>query len=217
MPKFLIPTIYNNRRVKTESGFLKENGLGSGSALEFMLPQIIMAAQDAGYETYSVLYNTIKREEGGAIKADLVKIDLGNKDLIDRIMESEENFRGLTAAFNAALAEKKEIFLKKSEEIRNRIDELSSTESRNEEQEITLRKERDASTHLQEMLSEDKNWHYSLWHCQMSLVGLSQQILYYKNQEMISYLEALGLCNKILCLPKYSSIPTPQTSRKTIG
>ena len=79
MPKFLIPTIFNNRRVKTESGFLKANGLGSGLALEFMSPQSIMAAQNAGYETYLVLYNTIKREEDGAIKADLVKIDLGNK------------------------------------------------------------------------------------------------------------------------------------------
>ena len=140
MPKFLIPTIHNNRIVITENGFSKEDGLGSGSPLEFLLPQIIMAAQDAGYETYSVLYNTIKREVDGAIKADLVKIILGNKDLIDRIMESEENFRGLTAVFDAALAEKKEILLKKSEEIKNHICELSSIESRNEEQEITLKK-----------------------------------------------------------------------------
>jgi hypothetical protein len=29
--------------------------------------------------------------------------------------------------------------------------------------------------------------------------------------------QAARLCNKILCLPKYSSIPTPQTSRRTIG
>lgn len=195
MPKFLIPSIYNNHRVETENGFIKQNGLGSGLTLEFMLPQHVLAAQNAGYETYGVLYDTVRRAENGTIKADLVKIELGNKELIDRIMESEENFRGLTTVFDRALARKRQDLLAKTETLQNKITEFSAIELRSAEQDLELKRDQDDLLHSQSLLSNDKNWHYSVWHCQLALGSLDQQILERKDPEIISYLDDLAAQN----------------------
>ena len=63
MPKFVTPTIHNN--------FIngKENGLGSVIAFEFMAAQLMIAAQGGGYEVYSMLYDTLEKDNFGVCRA----------------------------------------------------------------------------------------------------------------------------------------------------
>ncbi|MBU6339379.1 MAG: hypothetical protein KGQ36_05375 [Rickettsiales bacterium] len=192
MPKFLLPTIFNNHRVETPEGFVKQSGLGSAFSFEFMAPQLMMAAQKAGYETYSVLYDTVKKDEEGKIKADLVEVKLNNAELMDQIAASEENLKEVIKAFEKALPRRKERMIEIKNGLAMRVEELEASSKRNEEQEKELQINKGLLSSYETWLSDEKSWKYGIRTFPISTYVLNQFAVIHKDSDMIECLDRIA-------------------------
>lgn len=214
MPKFLLPTIFNNRRVETPEGFVKQTGLGSAFSFEFMSPQLMMAAQKAGYETYSVLYDTVKRDETGKIKADLVEVKLNNVELMDQIAASEENLKDVIEAFKKALPRRKERITEIKSGLEMRVEELEGIDARNEEQENELQKNKGLLSSYETFLHDEKSWKYSIRTFPISTYVLNQFGIIDKDPDFVACLDKIA-AQKIPPIEWNKDLPFSERARIT--
>jgi hypothetical protein len=93
MPKFVITDSYSPPNSPS---------LGGGLPFGFMEIQMIIAAQKAGFESYRMICQSL-REENGKTTANLVSVKLRNIDLLERIIEDQEVLKSLIDTSNIRL------------------------------------------------------------------------------------------------------------------
>jgi len=190
-PNFLTTTIFNNFVVKDEAGVTRENGMGSGIPFEFMSAQLFVAAQKGGYETYVMLYDTLTKSEAGVSKADLVKVELGNLALLERISRDETAMRKLIALSNEVLLQQKqELILARDKEMA-KIVELEAKEM-NDQVEKELADARKMLKSQNERLQRETNWKHDIRDWAFGIVRLGYLANERKDPQILEFLRDLA-------------------------
>lgn len=191
MKRFVVPTIFNNFVLRDEAGFVKENGFGTGIPFEFMTAQLMIAAQRGGYEVYSMLYDTLKKDDSGVHRADLVKTELDNLDLLDRISRDEAAIRRLIALSNEVLSKQKQVLTSARDE---KVAEIAALESkeRSKKEDLQLEEMRKILDSQNERLGREGNWKHDIRNWCLGVVRLGFLADHAKNPAVLDFLRELA-------------------------
>jgi hypothetical protein len=186
MPKFLLPSIFNNQIIRDEAGNIISNGLGGGVSFGYMEPQLRLEAFLAGYEVYSVLYDSIKKDPAsGVVTATLVSVEFGNIDLLNKLLANEKAYKKLVDISNKLLAQQREGLAQDHVQTLKKIAELDESQHAQLE---SLKKTADRQA---EKLANEGNWHHGT-NFPLFLPRLDYLLVERKDPDVIALLEDIA-------------------------